>query len=120
MDGQDVIAVHEAMQTAVERARAGEGPSLLEFKTYRYRAHSEGGKDTMHADLRPQEEVEAWRQRDPIKLFREKLLEQQILSEEEMDKIDAEVAAWAEEIERFATESPVPGPEALVNAVYAD
>jgi len=120
VDGQDVIAVHEAMQTAVERARAGEGPSLLEFKTYRYRAHSEGGKDTMHADLRPQEEVEAWKQRDPIKLFREKLLGQQILSGEEMDKIDAEVAAWAEDIERFATESPVPGPEALENAVYAD
>ena len=120
VDGQDVIAVHEAMQTAVERARAGGGPSLLECKTYRYRAHSEGGADTMHADLRPQEEVEAWKKRDPIKLFREKLLGQEILSAEELEKIDGEVDAWVVEVEKFAVESPVPGPEALENAVYAD
>ena len=121
IDGQDVIAVHEAMQAAVERARAGEGPTLLECKTYRYRAHSEGGgKDNIHAEPRSQEEIEAWKKRDPIKLFREKLLEQGILSAEDVERIDGEVEAWVVAVEKFAMESPVPGPEALELGNYAD
>lgn len=120
VDGQDVIAVHEAMQAAVDRARTGDGPSLLECKTYRYRSHSEGGADTVHADTRPAEEVEAWKKRDPIDLFRAKLLEQNVLSAEDVDRIGAEVDAWVEEVEQFAMDSPVPGPETLQPALYAD
>lgn len=120
VDGQDVIAVHETVQAAVERARAGEGPSLIECKTYRFRTHSEGGKDVAHANLRPEEEIEAWKKRDPIKLFQERLLEQGVLTQAGIKKIDAEVTAEIEEAERFAMESPVPNPDILTKLVYAD
>ncbi|KPJ54103.1 MAG: hypothetical protein AMJ37_00840 [Dehalococcoidia bacterium DG_18] len=120
VDGQDVIAVHEAVQAAVERARAGEGPSLVECKTYRFRAHVEGVADFVHGDMRPQEEIEAWKQRDPIKLFEEKLLEQGVLTQEDVDRINRETEAEVEEAERFALESPVPDPAILDKALYAD
>jgi len=120
VDGQDVIAVHEAAQAAVERARAGEGPSLIECKTYRYRSHSEGSRDVSHADLRPQEEIEAWKKRDPVKVFREKLVEQGVLTEADVERIDREADEWAAEIDRFATESPVPDASVLEKALYAE
>lgn len=120
VDGQDVIAVHEAMEAAVARARAGDGPSLLECKTYRYRSHGEGGPDTVHHDIRPQAEIDAWKKRDPIKLFREKLLAQSVATEDEIAAVESAVEAEVEETERFAMESPVPGPETLEGALYAD
>lgn len=120
VDGQDVVAVHEAVQAAVDRARAGDGPSLVECKTYRYRAHTEGVPDVSHAEPRPAEEIEAWKQRDPIKLFGERLLDQEILSPDDIGRIDREVAAETEEAERFAMESPVPDPAILDKALYAD
>lgn len=120
VDGQDVMAVHEAVKAAVDRARAGEGPSLLECKTYRYRAHSEGSKDTVHTEPRPQEEIEAWKKRDPIELFREQLLGQGVLSPGDVERIDDEVDAWVAKAEKFAMASPVPGPEALELGLYAD
>jgi len=120
VDGQDVIAVHEAVQAAVERARAGEGPSLLECKTYRYRSHSEGSRDIAHADLRPEEEIEAWKKRDPIKLFREKLLEQGVVKESDIEQIEKEADGWAADVEKYATESPVPGPEILEGSLYVE
>jgi TPP-dependent pyruvate/acetoin dehydrogenase alpha subunit len=120
VDGQDVVAVHEAVQAAVARARAGEGPSLVECKTYRYRAHVEGVPDVSHAQPRPAEEVEAWKKRDPIKLFGERLLEQGILSQDDIEKIDREAAAEIDEAERFAMDSPVPDPAILEKALYAD
>ena len=119
VDGQDVIAVHEAVQAAVERARGGEGPSLIECKTYRFRAHSEGA-DTVHYGPRPEEEIEAWKKRDPVVLFREKLMEQGILTEAELAKIDTEADAEMEEAEQFAMESPVPDKDILKNLLYAD
>ena len=120
VDGQDVIAVHEAVQAAVERARVGDGPSLVECKTYRFRAHNEGARDIAHVDPRPQEEVEAWKKRDPINLFQEKLLEQGVLTQADIERIDAETTAEMEEAERFAMESPVPSPDILEKALYAD
>ena len=120
VDGQDVVAVHEAVQAAVDRARAGDGPSLIECKTYRYRPHSEGIKDIVHADPRPQEEIEAWKKRDPIKLFQERLLEQGVLTPTETERIDAEITAEMEELERFAMESPQPTRDSLKNLLYAD
>ena len=120
VDGQDVIAVHEAVQAAVERARAGDGPSLIECKTYRYRSHSEGSRDIAHVDPRPAEEIEAWMKRDPIKLFREKLLEQEVATEADVERIDKEADEWAEEIEKFATESPVPDPAMLDGILYVE
>jgi TPP-dependent pyruvate/acetoin dehydrogenase alpha subunit len=120
VDGQDVIAVHEAVQAAVERARAGEGPSLIECKTYRYREHSEGSADIAHTDPRPAEEIESWKKRDPIKLFQKQLLEQGVLTEADVERIEAEVTAETAEIEKFALESPVPDPDILQKALYAD
>ena len=120
VDGQDVIAVHETVQAAVERARAGDGPSLIECKTYRYRTHTEGTPDIAHADPRPQEEIEAWKKRDPIKLFQEKLLEQGVLTQEDVERIDSEATAEMEEVERFAMESPVPSPDILEKILYED
>ena len=120
VDGQDVIAVHEAVQAAAKRARAGDGPSLVECKTYRYRSHVEGVPDFSHTDPRPPEEIEAWKKRDPIKLFREKLLEQGILTPADIDRIDKETTAEMEEVERFAIESPVPNPEILEKILYSD
>lgn len=120
VDGQDVVAVHEAVQAAVARARAGEGPTLVECKTYRYRAHVEGVPDVSHAEPRPAEEVEAWKKRDPIKLFRERLLEQGVLSQDDVERIDREVETETDEAERFAMDSPVPDPAVLQRALYAD
>jgi len=119
VDGQDVIAVHEAVQAAVARARSGEGPSLIECKTYRYRTHSEGVPDVSHADPRPPEEIEAWKKRDPIKLFGEALLAQGILSQDELDRIDKDVTAEVEAAEKAALESPVLDPATLETLIYA-
>ena len=119
VDGQDVVAVHETVQAAVERARAGEGPSLVECKTYRFRAHVEGVIDIAHADPRSQEEIDAWKQRDPIKLFGERLLEQNILSQADIEQIDAEAANEMEEADRFASESPEIEATILDEALYA-
>jgi len=120
VDGQDVVAVHEAMQIAVERARKGEGPSMIEFKTYRYRAHGEGVPDLIHADPRPQSEIDAWKKRDPIQLFQKRLLKEKVLTQADVDKIDHEMKAIVEAADKFAMESPLPDPKVLEKLVYAD
>jgi len=120
VDGQDVIAVHEAVQAAVERARRGEGPSLIECKTYRYRMHSEGAPDIAHFEPRPPAEIEAWKKRDPIKLFQKKLLDERILTKAEAERIEREVQAEVEEAEKFAMESPRPDPAILPKLVYVE
>ncbi|MBW2091596.1 MAG: thiamine pyrophosphate-dependent dehydrogenase E1 component subunit alpha [Deltaproteobacteria bacterium] len=123
VDGQDVLAVHEAVKAAVDRARSGEGPSLVECKTYRYRGHSEGGPDISHYEPRPAEEVEAWKQRDPIKLFRENLLQQGVLTDADVERIDKEIDAEVESLEKYADECPIPKPEdpsVLDKLLYAD
>jgi TPP-dependent pyruvate/acetoin dehydrogenase alpha subunit len=120
VDGQDVLAVYESVQTAVARARAGEGPSFIEFKTCRFNAQLEGAPDISQEGLRSEEEVSAWKQRDPVKLFREKLLNEGVLSQADADRIDREALAEAEEAEKFATESPVPTPDILEKLLYAD
>ena len=121
VDGMDVLAVHEAIQVAVARARAGEGPSLIECKTYRFSTHFEGAlPDWSHAEVRPREEVEAWKSRDPVKLFHERLLEDGTMSEADAERIDKEATAEVEAAERFAEESPLPDPSVLDGALYAD
>jgi len=120
VDGQDVIAVHEAFQTAVDRARAGEGPSMIECKTYRIRSHAEGIPDLRITEPRPQEEIEAWKKRDPINLFQEKLLKEGILTPVNVEWIDREATKEMEEAERVATEDPLPDKAVLQKALYAD
>lgn len=120
VDGMDVLAVVEAVQAAVSRARNGEGPSLIEAKTYRYRAHTEGVKDVYHTEPRPEAEIAAWKKRDPLPNFRDKLLEQGILTEADVEKINRDIDAEIVEMETFAKESPAPDPAILAESLYAE
>lgn len=123
VDGQDVMAVYDALEPAIERARAGEGPTFLEIKTYRYREHVEGMGDysvQTEGGVRPKEEIEAWKKRDPIKLFGDSLLEKDILTEADIERVDQEATEEMEEAERFAAESPEPDPKDISKALYAD
>jgi pyruvate dehydrogenase E1 component alpha subunit len=115
VDGNDVLAVYEATAKAVERARNGEGPTLIECKTYRHKGHSRVDP----ARYRPKEEVEEWLAKDPIKRFREKLLQTKTLTEAEIQRIENEVSAEIEEAAKFAMESPYPEPEEALDDVYA-
>jgi len=115
VDGMDVMAVYEAAGEAVARARRGEGPSLIEAKTYRFRGHFEGDSGT----YRPKEEIEEWLKRDPLKSFKEKLLEIKLLTEKKADEIDQEMLAEIDQAVKFAQESPFPEPEETLENVFA-
>ena len=115
VDGNDVMAVYEAVGEAVARARKAEGPTLVECKTCRHHGHYEG--DTM--TYRTKEEVAECKKRDPIPRFRKKLIEMGALTEKEADKIDQEVAKEIDEAVKFAEESPFPAPEEALEDVYA-
>jgi len=114
VDGNDVLAVFEAAQQAVGRARAGEGPSLVELKTYRIRSFAEG-----LVDSRDPHEVEAWKQRDPIEAFRRQLLEQGVLTEETLARIQEDAQQEMQAAQSFAEESPLPDPEEAFEDLYA-
>ena len=114
VDGNDVLAVYEAAQKAIERARKGEGPTLIECKTYRHKGHSRFDPAT----YRPKEEVELWLKKDPIPRFKNKLLEMGVLNEAEAQRIEKEVLAEIEEAVKFALESPYPEPEEALKDVY--
>ena len=115
VDGNDVLAVYEAVAEAVGRARRGEGPSLVECKTYRHHGHYEG--DTM--TYRTDKEVDEWKKRDPLLRFRNKLGEMGVLSKEGAGKIDQEINEEIEQAVKFAQESPLPAPEETLEDVYA-
>ena len=117
VDGNDVIAVYEAAEAAVNRARVGEGPTLIECKTYRWRGHTERPGQT---DPRPQDEVEEWQQKDPINRLATSLIAQQLLSEEAWQKMDAEILVAVEDSVKFSLDSPFPAPETAVEDVFAE
>ena len=116
VDGNDVLAVYEAAQEAVQRARGGEGPTLIECRTYRTRAHSEGMRD---AGYRTQEEVEEWKERDPIKRYSEWLLENEEAGTETLAAIQAEVKTTVADAEEFARNSPWPEPDTVIEHVFS-
>ncbi len=118
VDGMDVVAVYETVAEAVARARRGEGPTLIECKTYRYYEHS-GVRLGMEAG-RSEDEEKIWRARDPIPRLRAQLVEQGTLSEEEADAIVARIKAEMDEAVRFAEESPDPDPSSLLEDVYTE
>lgn len=105
VDGQDVLAVYDVAQEAVGRARAGDGPTFIEAKTYRFEGHC--GVASGHQNP---EECEQWRTRDPIVLLRERLLTDNVMTEEEQDAIMREAMAETDEAEEFAKASPLPAP----------
>lgn len=115
VDGNDVQAVYQAAGEAVRRARAGNGPTLLECKTYRTRPHAEGMGDFTY---RTRAEVEEWKSRDPIQLWRQSLIAQGQATESELDAIDAEVKRLVEDARQFAEDSPWPDPATATRHVY--
>ena len=116
VDGMDVIAVHEAAVEAVERARQGGGPSLIEAKTYRYYNHH--GIQNLGLKYRPDEEVATWKQRDPIFTFEDRMIENGVATREEVDEIWAELRQDIETAIQFADDSPYPTPDQIMVDVY--
>jgi acetoin:2,6-dichlorophenolindophenol oxidoreductase subunit alpha len=117
VDGNDLLAVREAATEAVARARAGEGPSFLESKTYRIRGHVEGDPQK----YRTQEDVAAWqKEKDPIERFTKVLKKREILTEEKSNRILEEIEAELEAAVKFAEESPFPAPEAAMEDLFVN
>jgi pyruvate dehydrogenase E1 component alpha subunit len=116
VDGMDVMAVYEAAGEAIERARKGEGPTLLECKTYRYYDHV--GVRGMGMTYRTEEEVDAWKKRDAIDSFEKRLTQLGVMTKKQVDAVHAKVAKDVEEAIKFADESPYPAPETLLQNVY--
>lgn len=116
VDGNDILAVYQAAGEAVSRARAGDGPTLLECRTYRVRAHSEGMRE---AGYRTQEEIDRWKTRDPIKLYKDHLLAAGSATQEEMDALEAEIRKIAEAAADFARKSPMPDPSRTTDYLYS-
>tara|TARA_Y100000588_G_scaffold394959_1_gene518675 strand:+ start:4190 stop:5167 length:978 start_codon:yes stop_codon:yes gene_type:complete len=118
VDGNDIFAVYEAAHEAVSRARAGDGPTLIECKTYRHRRHTER---PTQPDIRPQAEIDGWIQKDPIeRLVRHLQKQQGQLSSEEWQKIDDEILQEIEESVNFAKASPFPSPDRATEDVFAE
>ncbi len=114
VDAMNVEAVHEAVARAAERARGGEGPTLLEFRTYRYKGHSMSDP----AKYRSKEEVEEYKQRDPIEVIRKTVLEKKLATEKELEDIDHKIHEQVEESVKFAEESNYPDPSEALKDVY--
>lgn len=118
VDGMDVLAVRQATDEAIARAREEKTPTFIEARCYRYMGHSMA--DPSHGTYRTRDEVEQWRSDDPILSFRQTLIEAGRLTEEEYEKMDEEAIAGAEDAAEFADNSPVPEPDAIYGHVYAD
>ncbi len=117
VDGMDVFAVHEAAATAVQRARSGQGPTLLECKTYRYYGHTVFDNPRTY---RTEEEETYWRGRDPIQLFRTRTLEEGLLQASVLDAIDTEIEQLIRDAITFADESPLPPEGDVYTDVYVE
>ena len=121
VDGQDVMAMYEAVSQAVARARAGQGPCLIEGKTYRYEGHSLGLSRILRGgDPRDSEELEHWKSRDPIDIHKKQLLSQGIATQEEIDQVDDKVKRQIEDALEFARQSPYPDPAELFEDMFAN
>ena len=116
VDGNDVLAVFEAVREAADRARSGCGATFIEAKTYRWRGHYEGDPQV----YRPAEEIEAWKQRDPIASFRNRLLQSGLFQDGDLDELHSQVIARLNEAVAFAAAAPKPAPEDALAGVYAD
>lgn len=114
VDGMDPVAVHTAMDEAVQRARAGEGPTFLEIRTYRYKGHSMSDP----AKYRTKEELEAYKDRDPLLSTKHAILENKYADDEWFKKVDAEIKQIVEDSVKFAEESPYPSVDELYQDIY--
>jgi 2-oxoisovalerate dehydrogenase E1 component len=114
VDGQDVLSVFEASKQAISRARQGQGPTLLECKTYRYEDHCCG----FPPDARSRLEIEQWKKRDPIELFKQKLLKQGVLTENSLAEMERKIREDLDDAVRYAEESPWPDKSEITKCVY--
>jgi TPP-dependent pyruvate/acetoin dehydrogenase alpha subunit len=117
VDGQDAEAVFAVVSQAVERARRGDGPSLIEAKTYRFGEHAEGL--IIPVTYREEAEVEQWKLRDPVEILRARLIGEGVLSEDAAEAIETELKQQVAEAVKFAKNSPPPEPEAAFEDVYS-
>jgi pyruvate dehydrogenase E1 component alpha subunit len=115
-DGMDLLAVYETTARMLAEIRGGSGPQMLELMTYRFRGHSMGDPER----YRKQEEVHKWQEEDPIGIFRRKLIDMKVASEQELDEQDDIAEREVEEAVQFAESSPEPAPEELYTDVYAE
>ena len=115
VDGNDVEAVNEVVQRAVDRARAGGGPSFIEALTYRWRGHSKSDKNL----YRTREEIAEWRADDPIAAYAAVLLERGAATQEELNKVQDDVRNEIREAVRFGTQGEEPTVEAMLAGIYA-
>ena len=120
VDGQDIMAMYEVTKEAVSRGRAGLGPTLIEARTYRYQEHSEALNRILRDEYRSDEEVEEWKRRDPIDLFKALLIDQNIASVNEINNLQESVTEAVADALQFARESPYPNEEDLWEDLYAD
>ncbi len=116
LDGNDAIMIHQVAGEAVARARDGDGPSLIECKTYRTRPHAEGMGDFTY---RTRDDVDAWKLRCPIARLRQRIIDSGVALAE-LDAIDADVKSLVDDSRRFAEESPFPAPESATRHVYCE
>jgi pyruvate dehydrogenase E1 component alpha subunit len=116
VDGNDVLAVYEATQEAIARARRGEGPTLIECKTYRWMGHSIGDPE----DYRTAEEVKAWKKKDPLQRFENNLRQKRLLDDSKIKDVYRSVEEEIEAGVQFAESSPMPRPEDIQACGYAD
>ncbi len=118
VDGNDVLAVRAAATEAVARGRAGEGPTLIECMTYRWHGHNEG-EETFAGDYRPQEEQDEWRGRDPIAGWSRRLVEGGDVTQDEVDRVDAEETARIDAALTFAEASAFPDADEALEHLFA-
>lgn len=118
VDGNDVIAVREAVEGAISRARAGHGPSLVEARTYRWHGHNEG-EEAFAGDYRPAEEQAAWRERDPVATYGRRLVDASILDESGWAAMDAEETAAVDRAVEFGKASPFPNAAEALDHLFA-
>ncbi len=114
VDAMSVEAVHHAVAQAAARARAGEGPTLLEFRTYRYKGHSMSDP----AKYRTKDELEEYKQRDPIEVVRKSILDKKLATEKDLEAIDQKVVGLVDESVKFAEESNFPDPSEALKDIY--
>jgi len=118
VDGNDVLAVHAAVSAAVERARAGEGPTLLECVTYRHHGHNEG-EEAFSGPYRPEDEISVWKGRDPIPAFRRRLVAWGVLTDDEANAMAQEEQAAVKRSVAAAQAAPFPDPEDALRHAFA-
>jgi TPP-dependent pyruvate/acetoin dehydrogenase alpha subunit len=114
IDGNDILAVYEAVSQAAERARSDKGATFIEAKTYRQRGHYEGDPQV----YRTQEEIKKWKRHDPILLFKSDLIESGLIDEGDLEEIQGEVITQLDQAVGFAADAPKPEPEDARAGVY--